>query len=112
MKRFIEHGHFGPDDFFRLQRHLDKVNSVYGLLVNNLIAAEGVPKELEEANRQNIKVLLVFEFQLGFILGAAEMLAPLFNTLSQVQVVDDAGRRCRVIALDVGAPFRHPPLAD
>ena len=80
--------------------------------MNNLIAAEGVPKELEEANRQNIIVLLVFEFQLGFVLGAAEMLAPLFNTLSQVHVVDDAGRRCRVIALDVGAPFRHPPLAD
>jgi hypothetical protein len=50
--------------------------------VNNLIAAEGVPKELEEANRQNIIVLLVFEIQLGFVLGAAEMLAPLFNTLS------------------------------
>lgn len=112
LKRFIVHGHFGPYDFFRLQRYLDEVNSVYGLLVDNLIAAESVPKELEESNRQNIVVLLVLEIQLTFVLGAAEVLAPFFYNLPQVHVVDDARRRCRVIALDVSAPFRHPPIAD
>lgn len=112
-QRLVDAGQVGADQFLGAltdSRHFHVVNHVDELLVYDLVTAEGIVKEAEESNREDIEVLLVLEAKLLVRFWEVQVGPPFLDPVLQGLVVDLA-RHCLGLALQEGAPLGHPFLA-